>query len=242
MLGRTTAAATSSELTPPTRAKTLAQSGSSSAAVSIPRKKRPNPSAATPASPIAVRLAERHSGSGSRATSTTPTIPSAIPASCTGRRFLALEQAADDGDEDAQRPDRRDDADRAERHRPVEAAERDDAGDAGRSADRRLLRGQLVAPERERDHHRQDEADRLAHEQHRERRDAAALKPAEEVGDAPGDAGEQSERYAEQWLSRPRAPPRLGFASTRITDGSRTRTRVHSPAGSTQASPRVTCQ
>jgi hypothetical protein len=48
----------------------------------MPRKKRPKPSAAKPASPIDTRLADRHSGSGSRATSTVPTIPSPTPASC----------------------------------------------------------------------------------------------------------------------------------------------------------------
>ena len=43
------------------------------------RKKVPKPSAASAASPMAARPAARHSGSGSRATSTTPTIPATTP-------------------------------------------------------------------------------------------------------------------------------------------------------------------
>ena len=53
--------------------------GSGPALRSSSQKKVPKPSAAKPARPTAARPAARHSGSGSRATTTTPAIASTAP-------------------------------------------------------------------------------------------------------------------------------------------------------------------
>ena len=102
---------------------------------------------------------------------------------------------------------RDDDAHRARRHPAVEREQPD------RPEHRREARPPHVRPRRRRAAHgdrdaERDEPERLRQRHHRQRRHDAALQPAEEVADAPGEAGSESERSGEHYSVRNR--PRRG--------------------------------
>ena len=168
-------------------------------------------------------------------------MPTTAPAAWIAAGRSPWIEAGGDGHQHAQRADRRHDADRAERHRPVEGAQGEHHGGARSDGDRGIAPAQRVAAGSHREHQRQDEPHRLADEQHGEGGDPPALQAPEEVGDPPGDARAEPERYAEHCPS-PNRPSRLNRAATVTVPGLRTATSVHSPSRSTHASPEVTVQ
>src|SRR5204863_7412701 len=108
--------------------------------------------------------------------------------------------------------------------------------------DRRVAQAEGIAAEGQRDGEREHQADRLADQEHRQRRDPPALEAAEEVGDPPGEARAQAEDYPEHSRSRRRSPPTLKRAEIAISPGRRASTSVQGPCAPTQASPELTVQ